>query len=79
MNIHQNMVIFFEKTMKAYFNVIILLLKVYENIQNFNFLMGGGGVGGGEGEGGIRCIDCFHRFMKWSFINVKNDEVYGNL
>ena len=48
MNIHQNMVIFFEKTMKAYFKVIILLLKVYENIQNFNFLMGGG-VGGGRG------------------------------
>ena len=50
MNIHQNMVIFFEKTMKAYFKVIILLLKVYENILNFNFLMGGGR--GGEGEGG---------------------------
>ena len=77
MNIHQNMVIFFEKTMKAYFKVIILLLKVYENILNFNFLMGG--RRGGEGEGGIRRIDCFHRFMKWSFINVKNDEVYGNL
>ena len=77
MNIHQNMVIFFEKTMKAYFKVIILLLKVYENILNFNFLMGG--ERGGEREGGIRRIDCFHRFMKWSFINVKNDEVYGNL
>ena len=49
MNIHQNMVIFFEKTMKAYFKVIILLLKVYENILNFNFLMGGGRGGGGGG------------------------------
>ena len=29
--------------------------------------------------GGIRHIDCFHRFLERSFIDVKNDEVYGNL
>ena len=77
MNIHQKTVFFFVKAMKEYLKAIILLVTIYENILNFNFLMGGGR--GGEGEGGIRRIDCFHRFMKWSFINVKNDEVYGNL
>ena len=29
--------------------------------------------------GAIRHIDCFHRFLERSFIDVKNDEVYGNL
>ena len=53
MNIHQKMVIFFEKTMKAYPEAVILSIKNYENILNFNFLMGG-----------IRPIDCSHRFMK---------------
>ena len=57
MNIHQNMVIFFEKTMKAYFKVIILLLKVYENILNFNFLMGGGM--GGRGRGVLDVLTVF--------------------
>ena len=57
MNIHQNMVIFFEKTMKAYFKVIILLLKVYENILNFNFLMGGGR--GGRGRGVLDVLTVF--------------------
>ena len=36
----------------------------YKNILKFNFLMGG-----------IKHIDCFHRFMKRSFIHVKNNEV----
>ena len=58
--------------MKRYFEVIILSLKIYENILRFNFLMGAGGGGGG----GIRDIDCFYRFLKRSFNNVKND---GNL
>ena len=31
-------------------------------------------MGGGRGGGG-RHIDCFHRFLKRSFIDVKNDEV----
>ena len=68
MNIHQKIVIFFEKMMKQYFKAIILSLKINENILSFNFLMGG-----------IRHIDCFNSFLKWSFINVKNNEVYGNL
>ena len=42
MNIYQKIVIlFFEKTMKAYFKAVILSLKIYENILKFNFLMGG--------------------------------------
>ena len=41
MNIHQKIVFFFEKTMKQYFKAIILLLKINENILNFNFLMQG--------------------------------------
>ena len=57
------MVIFFEKTMKRHFKAIIWSLKIYENILKFNFLMGG--------EGGIGHIDCFHRFLKRSFIDVK--------
>ena len=57
MNIHQKKEIvffffFFEKTMKGYFKVVILSLKFYENILNFNFLMG---------EGGIRHIDCLRK------------------
>ena len=41
MNIYQKIVIlFFEKTMKAYFKAVILSLKIYENILKFNFLMG---------------------------------------
>ena len=56
--------------MKRYFKAIILSLKIYENILKFNFLMG---VGGGVVGGGrvIRHIDCFHRFLKRSFIDVK--------
>ena len=65
-----------EKTMKRYFEVIILSLKIYENILRFNFLMGGGGVGGGGGGVRIGDIDCFYRFLKRSFNDVKND---GNL
>ena len=30
---------FFWKTMKAYFKVVILSLKIYENILKFNFLL----------------------------------------
>ena len=42
MNIHQKMVIFFEKkTMKAYFKAVMLSLKIYENILKLNFLMTG--------------------------------------
>ena len=33
--------IFFEKKMKTYLKVVILSLKIYENILNFNFLIGG--------------------------------------
>ena len=65
------MVFFFEKTMKRYFKAVMLSLKIYENILKFNFLIGGGGEGGGRG---IRHIYCFHNFLKW-FIDVKNNEV----
>ena len=43
MNIHQKMMIFLKKTMKAYFKAVILSLKIYENKLKFNFLMGRGG------------------------------------
>ena len=46
MNIHQKTVFFFVKAMKEYLKAIILLLTIYENILNFNFLIGGGGGGG---------------------------------
>ena len=49
MIIHQKIAIIFEKTMKAYSKVVMLSLKTYENILNFNFLIGGRG---------IRHIDC---------------------
>ena len=39
MNIQQKTVIFLKKTMKAY---LMLSLKIYENILNFNFLIGQG-------------------------------------
>ena len=42
MSIHQKMVIFLEKMLKAYFKTVILLIKTYENILKFNFLIGGG-------------------------------------
>ena len=53
------------KKAKPYLKATILSLKIYENILNFNFIMGGGGGGGRDGGGSIRHIDCFHRFMKW--------------
>ena len=44
MNIHQkNGGFFWKKTMKAYFRAIILSIEIYENVLNFNFLMGDGG------------------------------------
>ena len=67
MNIHQKVVIFLEKTMKRYFQAVMLSRKIYENILKFNFLMREGGS--------IRHIDCFHSFLKRSFIDVKKDEV----
>ena len=39
MSIHQKIVIFLEKMMKAYFKAVILSIKTYENILKFNFLM----------------------------------------
>ena len=53
MNIHQKMVIFLEKTMKAYSKTVMLSLKIYKNILKFNFLMGG-----------IRHIDCLHKYFE---------------
>ena len=67
---HQKMVVFiflfFEKTIKEYLKdlkVVMLSLKIYESILKFYFL------------GGIRHIDCFHGFLKRSFIDIKNNEV----
>ena len=70
MNIHQKMVIFFEKTMKRYFKAMILSLKNYENILKFNFLMGGAV---------LDILTVYANVLKRSFIDVNNDEVYGNL
>ena len=55
----------------------MLSLMIYEIILTFNFLIGSGvgGGGGGGWVGGIRHIDCFHSFLKRSFIDLKNDEV----
>ena len=41
--------------MKAYFKVVMLSLKIYENILKLNFVMGGGG---------IRHTDCLCKFFK---------------
>ena len=59
--------------MKGYFKAIILFIKTYENILKFNFVMGRGR------RGGIRHTDCLRKLFKSSFIEIKNDEVYGNL
>ena len=52
----------------------MLSLKIDENILNFNFLMGERGRGG---ELGILTV--YVNTLKRSFIDIKNDEVYGNL
>ena len=39
MNIHQELVILIEKTMKPHCKAMILSLKSYENMLKFNFLM----------------------------------------
>ena len=58
---------FFQKTMKAYSKAVMLSLKIYENILNFNFLMGG-----------IKHIDCWWKCFEaviylckkqWSVLN----------
>ena len=53
MSIHQKMMIFFEKIVKAYFKAVILTIKTYENILKFTLLMGC-----------IGHIDCFGKFFK---------------
>ena len=57
MSIHQKMVIFFEKMMKAYFKMVILSIKTDGNKLKFNFLMG-------AGRGAVRHIDCLSKFFK---------------
>ena len=54
--------------MKKYLETVILSLKICENILKFNFLVGGGGVLD------IRHTNCLRKFLKRSFIDVKNDE-----
>ena len=51
---------FVEKMMKAYFKAVILLIKSYENILKFNFLMGESG----GGAAGIRHIDCLGKYFE---------------
>ena len=67
MNIHQKMVIFFEKIMKRYFKTVMLSLKIDENILKFNFLMGRGMV--------LDMLTVYANTLMWSFINIKNNEV----
>ena len=67
MNIHQKMVIFFEKIMKRYFKTVMLSLKIDENILKFNFLMGRGMV--------LDMLTVYANTLMWSFIDIKNNEV----
>ena len=67
MNIHQKMVIFFEKIMKRYFKTVMLSLKIDENILKFNFLMGRGMV--------LDILTVYANTLMWSFIDIKNNEV----
>ena len=55
--------------MKKYLETVILSLKICENILKFNFLVGGGG-----GVLDIIHTNCLRKFLKRSFIDVKNDE-----
>ena len=59
MNIHQKTIVFFEKTMKAYFKAVILSIKTYENILKFNFL-----ISPPRPPPPIRDIDCLGKFYK---------------
>ena len=61
MSIHQKMVIFFEKMMKAYFKTVILLIKTYENILKLTFSIVG-----------IRHMDCLGKFFKAIIYRRKN-------
>ena len=74
MNIHQKMVGFFEKTMEAYFKAVILSLKIYENILQFNFLMEVWGWRWGEGAV-LDILTVYTNILKRQFIDVKNNEV----
>ena len=57
--------------MKAYSKAVMLSLKIDENTLNFNFVKGGGGV--------LGILTVYVNTLKRSFIDVKNNEVYGNL
>ena len=54
-------VFFLKKTMKAYFRAINLSIEIYENILNFNFLMGEG-----EGGGVLDILTVYASFLKRS-------------
>ena len=56
--------------MKGYFKAAMLSLKIYENILKFNFLIGGGV---------LDILAVYANTLKQSFIDVKNNEVYGDL
>ena len=69
-------VFFLKKTMKAYFRAINLSIEIYENILNFNFLMGDGE---GRGGRGVRHTYGLRKFFKAVIIAIKNNEALLNL
>ena len=74
MNIHQQMVIFFGKTMKLYSNTVILSLKIYEKILKSNFVMEGGGGGGGV----LNILTVYAFTLKRSVIDVEVSQFYNH-
>ena len=64
MRIHQKMVIFFKKMMKAYFKAVILLIKTDENIVKLNFLI----------PPPLGMLTVYTSCLRGSFIDVKNDK-----
>ena len=58
--------------MKGYFKVVMLSLKIYENILKFDFLIGVGvGAGGGGWWGVLDILAVYANTLKQSFIDVK--------
>ena len=72
MRIHQKMVMFFKKIMKAYFKAVILSIKIYENILKFNFLIPLPPPSPSSPQLGMLTV--YASFSKRSFSDVKNDQ-----
>ena len=73
MRIHQKMVMFFKKIMKAYFKVVILSIKIYENILKFNFLIPPPPPPL-SAPPHLGMLTVYASFSKRSFSDVKNDQ-----